>query len=221
MRKIARIALILTGMLILFTGCTFVSSGSYFDDGPDPLVTPGTAEYMRYTSRLLGTWEVVAAEHYGRNLYAEVNESITVTISLEPRLMTMEFFPQQAYVDRRLEDWVEKDSSLFVDRYARTISWDWWEPAESSFAYDLDYIDVDRAEVENSLVVTGKGSSLETFAAWEQFTSALVGLQWLPSRWLVEIIDNDTIRLFSYEKKGIVHWNRGTLTTDMLLKRIR
>ncbi len=216
MKRTCILILLSVLLTLVLTGCGTIIS--FVDE--DPYLTPGSPEYARYTQELIGTWEVTAMEQFGENSLGDIYDRITVTISLDPMAFVMEFYPRQAIIDRKTEDWAAKDPTFRVDSYKRVIAWDEWAPGEKGL-YDQDFISFPYGKPSTDLVITGAGTSFPTFVGWETMMTQINGLHYLPERFLVEFIHGDSMRLFSYEEQGILHWNRDHLNTDILLKRVR
>lgn len=186
----------------------------------NPYMKKGTYEYERFTSSFVGTWEVVEMKTQKDQNLASQYEHIYVTIQLNPRLFSIEFIPVRGVIERRREQWEKKDKTLDIEDYSRLNIWNTWEAYEKGPAYDFDYISLPPQHAETSLTISGSGEKFEEFVSWEEMTSPIHGLRWLPERYLLDRIDDNTIRLFSYEAKGIEHWRRDTIQTDMILKRV-
>ncbi len=219
MKNIYKLILLILASLVFFTNCGTIISIS--TDSEDPYMTVGTPEYDRYTQNLLGTWEVISMEQFGEDSLASLYDKITLTISHNPTAFVMEFYPKQSIVDKRTKDWKAKDASFKVNSYKRVISWGDWEVGEKGFLYDEDFISFAGESPSTNLVITGDGKTFDGFAGWEMMVSSIIGLNYWPERYLVQLIGPDTLRLYSYEKKGILHWNRDIVYTDIYLKKVR
>ncbi|MCF7933485.1 MAG: hypothetical protein K9L73_01710 [Spirochaetia bacterium] len=172
------------------------------------------------TSQLLGTWEVVAMDNFGEESLATQYERIYISILTDPMKFQVEFIPKEGVIEKRIESWSTKDPSLEISSYRRITTWDSWEAVIHNSDYDLDYIAFPTQKARTELAIEGTGESFENFEGWEQMASPITGLRWNPSRYLIEFIGDDTMRLFSYEQQGVYHWNRETIKTDMILHRI-
>lgn len=224
MKRTLLIGLIsLITLIVLFGSCTtadleFISERT--DD--ETYFTPGQPGYETFTSKLLGSWDAISYKQLGKEQLGSKYKEVRVGLSAKPRELVMEFVLTDELTQARAADWLAKDPSLYVYDYIRTYVWKGWQPVEAEVAlYDVDYIDVNGSDLTRDFVIEGGGTSMETFWGWESMMGPAMGLAYLPVRFLVDVIDEETIRLYSYEQKGILHWNRDVVVTELVLKKRR
>lgn len=208
-------------LLVLFGGCT-TADLQYMSERTDDegYFTPGQPGYESFTARLLGSWTAISFNQMGEEQLGSKYKEIRVGLSAEPRDLIIEFVLTDEFTQVRAKDWLAKDPTLYVYDYIKTYVWKGWQPVEAEIAlYDVDYIDLNGSDLTRDFVIEGGGDSMETFWGWESMMGPALGLPYLPVRFLVEIIDDETLRLYSYEQKGILHWNRDVIVTELLLKK--
>lgn len=209
-------------LVVLLSSCITFEESVYATGSPTgAYLTEGTEEFNRFTSKLLGTWKVERLYQFGEEEIGGTYKDGTVEIGLDPFLFTIELVASDEVVKARAKDWLEQDPAMRVEKYSQKTTWGAWDCEEKGINYDLDYIDFIGRESNREILIEGEGANLEGFQGMETMFSPVVGIEYIPSRYMVEMIDDNTIRLYSYEKKGIVHWNRDVINTDMTLTRLQ
>ena len=121
----------------------------------NPYHTPGTEEYTKVTSKLIGVWTISSFTQQKKDKLAAFDISTFELMGATGAKAIFRFKLKKEIVDKRLHAWNRKGVTLTVDEY--------WVICKMDFKINKKGVLVYLENVQTTAEITGSGEQLENF----------------------------------------------------------